>query len=429
VKIIVLIRTLDEKNYEWVLHQISAYNSIVNNPTLADNEIEKIEFLFVDNNQNDVKQLIQELNVEESNYIVISGLSAIFKDAIMAREKLSSQDKNAIQIIGSLSSINDKEIQKIIDTDDNIIRIFPPDYDEAKTAMNFLFSKIKNSMCSNGDCDFHKERNNVIIIHNGTYGQAIKDKCHYFFDKEFECLNISTASDFSVKDMEDSIKFHSFDYKHNDVLIHDQSQTEGIEDFLEKWGEKNVRNHFYVIGYEPNISIMLNYLDKALTKQGQIKFSLLFAGTSSMNSWRKRIKHTLENADYLNACLPNCAYYMQLHTIQNINSIHHMHELGLDLYHYNINKENEKANILEELKILLNTNDTLTNKMLDRYWKNENNYITTFTTDSLNIALYAIRHQKNLLESKSKVLQEFGRKTDILVNGDSINQYAIKMLE
>ncbi|HIP26304.1 MAG TPA: hypothetical protein EYG80_01450 [Flavobacteriaceae bacterium] len=106
-----------------------------------------------------------------------------------------------------------------------------------------------------------------------------------------------------------------------------------------------------------------------------------------------------------------------------------MHELGLDLYHYNINKENEKANILEELKILLNTNDTLTNKMLDRYWKNENNYITTFTTDSLNIALYAIRHQKNLLESKSKVLQEFGRKTDILVNGDSINQYAIKMLE
>jgi hypothetical protein len=284
-------------------------------------------------------------------------------------------------------------------------------------------------MCSNGECDFHKEKNNIIIIHNGTYGQAIKDKCDYFFDKEFECLNISTASDFSVKDIDESIKFHSFDYKHNDVLIHDQSQTEGIESFLEKWGEKNVKNHFYIIGYEPNISIMLDYLDKALVKQKKIKFSLLFAGTSSMNSWRKRIKNTLQNSDYLNACLPSCAYYMQLHSIQNVNSIHNMNELGLNLYHYKINEKNEKVNIVEELKVFLNTNDTQTNKMLNRYWKNENNYITTFTTDSLNIALYAIKHHSNLLESKSKVLREFGRKTDILVNGDSINQYAVKLLE
>ena len=30
-KIIVLLRTLDKKNYEWVLNQISAYNTIMNN--------------------------------------------------------------------------------------------------------------------------------------------------------------------------------------------------------------------------------------------------------------------------------------------------------------------------------------------------------------------------------------------------------------
>ena len=160
-KIIVLIRTLDEKNHEWVLNQISAYNSLVNNPALSKNELEDIEFLFVNNHSNDVKSFIEALNIQENNYIIISGLSAIFKDAIMAREKLENQEKQSIQIIGSLSSINDKSIQKIIDADDNIIRIFPPDYDEAKIAMNFLFSKIKNSMCANGKCDFHEEKNNI----------------------------------------------------------------------------------------------------------------------------------------------------------------------------------------------------------------------------------------------------------------------------
>ena len=427
-KIIVLIRTLDKKNYEWVLNQISAYNSIVNNPALSKDELEDIEFFFVDNNQSDVKKLIEDLNLREYNYIIISGLSAIFKDAIMAREKLNSEDKKSIKIIGSLSSINSLEIQKIIDSNDNIIRIFPPDYDEAKTAMNFLFSKIKSSMCSNGECDFSKEKNNIIILHNGTYGQAVRDKCAYFFDKEFECLDINTANDFCINGIDDSIKFYSFDYKHNDMLIHDQSKTEGIEQFLPKWGEENVKNHFYIIGYEPNISLMLEYLDNALSKNSKIDFSLLFAGTVSMDSWKNRIVNTLSKSKNFNAVLPHKSYYLQLHTIHDANSIQHVHKLALDLYHYKVNQENDKADIEEELRVLLDKHETKITNMLSSYWKNENNYITTFTTDSLHIALYAIKHGSTLLESKSKVLQEYGRKTDILVNGDSINQYAIKML-
>ncbi len=428
-KILVLIRTLDKKNYEWVLNQISAYNSLINNPALSSKELEDIQFLFVENNQNDVKRLVEELNIQEYNYIIITGLSAIFKDAIISREKLNMDDKKSIQIIGSLSSINDKEIQNIIDTDDNIIRIFPPDYDEAKTAMSFIFSKIKNSMCANGECDFHKEKNNIIIIHNGTYGQAIKDKCTYFFNKELEHLDINTTSDFSVSNIDESIKFYSFDYKHNDLLLYDQLQTQGIENFLEKWNGKNVKNHFYIIGYEPNISIILAYLDKAFDKVPNLNLSLLFAGTSSMNSWRQRIIKTLSKSKNLHSAFPKKSYYLQLHSIKDANSIHNINQLNLNLYHYRIQEKNQKADITEELRLLLNRHENEINNMLNTYWKNENNYITTFSRDSLHIALYAMRHDTNLLESKAKVLQEYGRKTDILVNGDSINQYSIKMLD
>ncbi len=165
-KIIVLIRTLDEKNSEWILTQISAYNHILKNNTSVLDIKEKgdIEFVFVDNNSDDINHLIQNLNTIQYRYIIITSLSEIFRESIISRENLTQQRRESIQIIGALSSINDKKIEKIIDRDDDIIRIFPPDYDEAKTAIEFMFSKVKSAICVDENCTHYHQKNNIIII-------------------------------------------------------------------------------------------------------------------------------------------------------------------------------------------------------------------------------------------------------------------------
>jgi len=426
-KIIILIRTLDEKNHEWVLNQISAYNSIYNH--YPDIKKRNIEFLFVNKYSNEIKTLIGELNTTQYDYIVISSLSAIFKDAIMARENLSKEIKESIQIIGALSSINDREIQQIIDNDEKIIRIFPPDYDEAKTAMEFLFSKIKNSICTNENCDFHNKRNNVIVIHNGTYGRAVRDKCDFYFNKEFHYLNLNTSNNLLAKDIDRSIQFYSFDYKSDEQLIYDKIKSDSFDSFLDEWS--NADNYFYIIGYEPNISNILQHLDKLLSPHPKLNFSLIFSGTASMNRWRESIKKSLIKSQNLNSCLPNCAYYLKLHTVEETDSMKEVRELNVPLKHYRSNSENESANILDEMTELFKESKHITevSNILESSWKSRNNYITMFTTDSINIAFYAIDNKVTLLNSKFKVLRDNRRKTDILVNGDSINQYTVNILD
>lgn len=428
VRIIVLIRPIDKNNHEWVLNQISAYNYIMKSPAFTDYK-EKIQFLFIKNNQADIEHLVSNLDLAHYNYILLSGLSATFKSAILSREKLHPEEKDSIQIIGSLSSINDKYIQEIIDKDNNIIRIFPPDYDEAKTAMNFMFSKIKNSICPIEGCQLHNQEHNIIVIHNGTYGNAIRKQCEIYFDKEFSSLDIHTSNQISARALSKSIKFYSYNYKNSDKLICDKTSAGTFISLLSE--VKNHHNHFYIIGYEPNISNIISHLDETFKKIEPQQFSLLFAGTSSMDSWRKTIIETLSNTEKLKHSLKQSAYYMKLYTIRTVDKLQkETIHMDLKLEHYNPNGENLEANLLEELKTLFpNRHINEQTNRLNTFWRNENNYITTFTSDSLRIADYSIKKDCTLLESKFKVLRESGRDTEILVNGDSINQYTIKFLE
>jgi hypothetical protein len=121
---------------------------------------------------------------------------------------------------------------------------------------------------------------------------------------------------------------------------------------------------------------------------------------------------------------------MKLHSIENINHLHISEELNLTLHHYNPKEENREAILMDELKNLfphkhINEHENF----LKAFWQDKNNYITTFTSDSLRIARYAIKENKTLLDSKFELLRQEGRNTDILVNGDSINQYTVKFLE
>jgi len=426
-KILVLIRPLDEQNYEWVLNQVSAYNSMMDNPSYDFNEM-NIEFLFVKKNTSSIETLINELDFRYHDYIILTGLSAIFRNAILAREELPEEKKKCVQIIGSLSSIQNNEIQKIIDTDDKIIRIFPPDYDEAKTAINFIFSKIKNSICPNHSCSLHGKKHNIIVIHNGTYGRAIRNQCEFYFDEEFLTLDINTSHEIPVTELKKNIQFHSFDYKSDFRLLCDKTESDSFDSILSSW--EGAHNHFYIIGYEPNVSSILTRLDTSFNLVENLHFSLLFAGTASMNSWRKEIIKTLEKTQHLSSVLKSAAYYMKLHSIENINHLHISEELNLVLHHYNPKGANRETILMDELKQLFphkHVNEHT--NFLKAFWQDKNNYITTFTSDSLRIARYAIKENKTLLESKFELLRQDGRNTQILVNGDSINQYTVKLLE
>ncbi len=434
-KIIVLIRHLNDKNYQWTLTQIAAYNHILkNNSTLFDLKEEgKIKFIFVEKDINEINYLIHHLNTTKYRYIIITSLSEIFRDSILSRELLPKEQREAIQIIGSLSSINDQNIEKIIDRDDNIIRIFPPDYDEAKTAVEFIFSKIKSAICVEENCPHHHQKNNIIILHNGTYGRAVRDQFEHYYQKELNNIYINTIHGMDATDLRKSIGFYSFDYMRHNMVVDDKIKNlHSFTSFLNKeW--QGCKNYFFIIGYEPNISNILKFMDQEFLKAPPIEKCLLFCGTVSMNSWRLSIIHTLKSTQSLKKLIHKSYYLKLLIYNSQHKTLIHEESKNLEIEFYRTNptqKRLEKVDIEENLKNIQNNNDPRDiQTQLNDYLQKEESYISIFSNLSLLTALYSINHRVSLLKSKSNVLYEYKDEINILVNGDSINQYVISNLE
>jgi len=431
-KVIVLIRTLNDKNSEWVLTQISAFNNILKNKKGIFDKIDNfdIEFFFVDNYSDDVNKLLKKTNTERYRYIIITSLSSIFRDAVLSREDLEENKRNNIQIIGALSSINDKNIKRIIDRDDNIIRIFPPDYDEAKTAIDFMFSKIKSSICTNEKCDLYHKQNNIIIMHNGTYGRAVRDKCQQYYDIELSKIYNNTTKEMGISTLHNSIGFYSFDYKSNGDIIYDGRESKAFDIFLNEW--KDAKNQFFIIGYEPNISFILDYIDEKFQNHKEVEKCLLICGTASMQSWRDSIVKTIKNSKTLKDIIDR-SYYLKLLIYSNANNpttTNSSTDLTIEFYRCTEELKKESINLEDELqKVLKTTNKDLVKKHLEYYIQREESYISIFSTLSILIAQYTIEHRTSLLKSKSEILKrEYKDEIDILVNGDSINQYVISPL-
>jgi len=431
-KVIVLIKTINDKNSEWILTQISAFNKIIKKQKTVFNKIDNfdIEFFFVDGYSDDVNRLLKKTNTERYKYIIITSLSSIFRDAILSRENFEEKKRKNIQIIGALSSINDKNIKQIIDRDDDIIRIFPPDYDEAKTAMDFIFSKIKSSICIDEDCKLYHKKNNIIIMHNGTYGRAVRDKCQQYYDIELNKLYNSTTQEIGVRTLHNSIGFYSFDYKSSGEIVYDGVENKDFNMFLDEW--KDAQNHFFIIGYEPNISFILDYIDNIFQKHKEIEKSLLICGTASMKPWRNFIIETIKDSKTLNNIIDK-SYYLKLLIYNNINNPttnNKYIDLVIDFYRCTEELKKVSINLEDELQdILKTTNKDLVKKHLEYYIQQEESYISIFSTLSILIAQYTIEHKTSLLKSKSEIFKrEYKDEIDILVNGDSINQYVISPL-
>ena len=413
-KVKVLLRTPDNKNYIWLLNQISAYNSILEKSDIDKNFKDNIEFIFLDNDTQSVKDLFKTFETNRYNYILITSLSKLFKDTIEIRESI--EDKDRIKIIGALSSISDEKINNIINNDDNIVRVFPPDYDEANTAMNFIFSRIINTICISKKCDYYNTKSNVIVLHNGTYGRALKDKCIQMFDSEKAGLKYFTNSSITDEMLQNNINFYSFNFTNTGEFVMDGELDISFEEQIR--GLSNQENYYYLTGYEPNISYMLEKLNSVLNKYNNKRSYFLFCGTSTMFSWRKSIVDTINSLK----CIKNKeAYYLKLKFYEN-SETQNSGQTECSLKFIFNNKESDIKTIME--------NSGITNIDLKEYCSLERNYISLITQQSLEIAKEIIDNPEiNLLNAKYKVLQKLNKDVNILVNGDSINQYEIEKMQ
>lgn len=151
-----------------------------------------------------------------------------------------------------------------------------------------------------------------------------------------------------------------------------------------------------------------------------------------MQSWRDSVIDTFQKSETLTQNIEG-SYYLKLLMYSNRNNPFingATQTLNIRFHKFNQNLEYEEVDLKKILMNILQINDkAMVENLLNYYLKKEESYISIFSALSLLIAQYSIKNKTTLLKSKSRVLYEYKDEIDILVNGDSINQYVISCLK
>lgn len=389
------------------------------------NDIE-VEIIFIKPNSDDISFYFNEkLDETIYEYIIITGMSEVYKDAIFSKKNLEKDKQEKIKIIGALSSIS-VDIEEIINDDEDIIRVFPPDYDESRIAMSYLMSRIKNNICHFKGCDFQAKKSNIIILHANEYGEAVKSRCKEFYELEMKDINKTTNTNLNVIELDECISFYSFKYEDND-FIYDFIEGNSFDRYLEKWELENSTNYFFVVGYQPSISDMLNVVSPKI--ENKLKdLSCLFSSPLSLNTWRDQVCETLNKYSLNN----NKSYYLSTTSsnknIKNIN----IDEIITYFKSYRVQKifnRNELKYIpFEEL---FNDEDKDIQFMhLTQNINNfrKNNFVSNFAELGINVAREYVLTEQSLLTCKKRVFEKNGIDLKLLMNGDSINNFQVRLM-
>lgn len=429
-KIIIILPNPNETNNEIVFLLLLGFLEQLNaelqkdeiNLVLPNGNIYPIEIIFVKPISDDIADYFSERLEENYEYIIITGMSEVYKNAIYARDGLKDVNKREqLKIIGSLSSIslgsNDQYIY-----DDNIIRVFPPDYDEAEAAIDFLMSRIRNNICHINNCSYSKKKSNIVILHANEYGNAVKNKCEDFFKEHMKNIYKTTNVNLCPIDLEDCIGFYSFTYK-DFTLIYDTIRENTFDKYSKIWEKTESSNYFFFVGYEPNVSSMLNIVKNKIPNLLDNSV-FLFSTPMSLHKWRIDINKILNQFDILK----NENYYLSVNTENSSCNI-----LSIDE-----NKENYKSCVVQKIS---KTNELIPitlGEMFEDYFKEkgnntfqtyrEDNYISKFAKLSIDIAKDYIRTEKSLLHSKQIIYKKEGINLKLLMNGDSINNFKIFLI-
>jgi hypothetical protein len=437
-EIIIFMPFTTSSNQESLLLQLVGFLEILDKPIKDDNknnfsltiqnkDIFDVNIVFVKENSDDIKSYLKDvLDIRSQNeYILITVMSEIYKNAISAKKLLLEDEQKKIKIIGVLSSIS-VNIESDINKDSNIIRVYPPDYDEADIAISFMMSRIKNNICHLEQCNYKNKKSNIIILHANEYGEAVTARAKEFYELAMKDILKTTNTNLNTFELEECISFYSFTYKNNN-FNYDFIDDPDFHEHIDKWIDESSSNYFFFIGYQPNISEMIKIVSKKVI--GRIDdYCYLFSSPMSMDIWRNQAWNTLQENE-----VTQTSYYLSANTYNKENQLIKMEEL-LEKYNNNmiqkVGSRNEITNV--SFSDLFNKND------VDIYFEKEkteiekfkeNNFISTFAKLGMYVAKEYIETDNTLLLCKQKVFEKKEINLKLLINGDSINNFTIKILD
>lgn len=403
--IYVLMPRETDANREHLAHQINGFKIFLNEDT---NKNLKIKFIMVQS----IPEISAFLNrVKKDNVILITSMSFVFNQTLsllLNKNKSTKKIANNVKLIGTLGS--ESQEHKKAYHPSNIIRVFPPDSDEAKIAYEFFYHKLLSFFCNNHACSqspFNNiSRACVTVFHSESYGAALSQKFKYYFDENTSNNEVNPFGEQNAKDFMD-LKVCDFE---DDKLSLDE----------------NASFHFiFIVGYEPNISKMLNIIFQEIkNKDIDIeKICLLLSPTVSVNEWKYSICQTIKNSTvkidlkkvfYLKSKIPSATYNFSQNKIKT-----DFPNILLNFYDYEL----EKLNITENLKNKI--------KKLNR----NPNYINIFAYLALMVAERVYNKSKKNLhtikyESFSDVMEnKVINKPKIYYDGDSYEHFTIRNFE
>ncbi len=301
-KIIILLPNSSQKNYKHLAYQLNGINRFF---TKNRDCYENSTIFFVNNkNEQTIKKDIDMLkNILHTNrrYIIIATMSDIFNTLSeqFANDFRDEYKRSLIRIVGTLSSrTSTYGLYKNIK---NIIRLSPPDFDEANKASLNIFSKLISNYCPANDCIYNRD-NKIVIISSNAYGDAVKKSLNLKIDEIKKELDKNTGFYVDGKALESSFESYNYKYDGND-LIPDKTYTkkENIIELKDLLKNEKTVFYFFLIGYEPNISNILTLLNKLLkdSKCNECRYNILISATVSVKEWQDSIKKSINNLEYI----------------------------------------------------------------------------------------------------------------------------------
>lgn len=427
-EIFILLPILSSRNYQHLGYQLNGINRFLSSNTSC-KKYTKIVFINNDNEattKNDIQNLLNLL-YKNRRYIFIATMSDIFDTLLQEvgiKIKSDPYYKNMVKIIGTLAS----QSKKFNDyrSFENIIRLSPPDFDEAKKASTNIFTKLVSSYCPAKGCEFNKP-NNIIIIASNAYGAAVKSSFIQIFNEYKSELDASTNYYVKEEDLNRKINIYTYSFK-DKKITQDPRTNYTLSDLLIKSNKINSIDYFFIIGYEPNVSNILLELDNEIqkVKNNNAEYSILISATASVKLWQENIKNTIqklksiENIEEIN--------YIKI-KYPEFKNVEHYKISNDDCKIYTINAENNQKKLNQvSLKELIKDYDI--KKILQ---KDDINYINGFMIMSLELAQKLMKNwDLNLIIEKERLYGNIESKdivgVKILSSGDSIDHFKIDKL-
>ena len=431
-KTFILLPKATIKNYKHLGYQLNGLNRFLEEHPESNKQI---KIILINNStlsttKKDISQFLEYLS-KNRRYIIIATMSDIFDSLLKNIDNKFNDDsyKKMIRVIGTLASQSEryKNYEKD-EKNENVIRLSPPDFDEAKKATSNIISKIISSFCPDKGCKCHK-KNNIILISSNSYGDAVKKSFSTLFAEYKEEFDTSTNIHIEAKDLNKGIYRFTYHYDIEKGIVVDTDTDDSFDALLNKMNK--AINTIFIIGYEPNISNILKQIDEHIKKRefNDSEFSILISATASVREWRESIIETVNNLD-IKENIDEINFIKIQYPEFKADNIYDSRTIHFKLYelNHNCSKNND---LLKECDLEFNKEE-----IEEIVYKPKMNYINGFIYMSLEfIRPISKEWDINLLSLKEELFHKKdtnGRDitgVKILKNGDSINHFKVKKLK